>query len=507
MHSQRGVLYLLVFLAGATTMAVEMCASRLLAPYFGSSLPVWGLLIGLLLAYLAIGNLLGGRLADRHPQPRLLYGLAAWTSFLIGLIPFLSKPVLRYAVAGLTGYQAGLVLGSLLSVLVLFAAPVILLGFISPFALRLRIEDAASSGNVAGCIYALSTAGSILGTFITVFLLIPSLGTQRAMLVISLTLLAVATIGLLQSTGRRAALYLLLFVPLLALHSCGQGRIKPTEGLVYETESAYNYIQVLRSGQDLLLKLNEGEGIQSAYRPGQVLTGYVYDYFLLVPFFRSEESSPPLDNLCLIGLAAGTSARQYTAVFGALPMDGVEIDPAIVEVAQRFFDLHLPNLHVAIDDGRHYVAHSGERYDVILIDAYCPPYIPFQLTTTEFFGQVHDHLTPDGVVAINVARTEKDYALVDAVASTLDAVFPRVYVMDTHSNLNSIVVATREDSDLSTVSARLAALTDPVLQDVASRAAGRVWEFSGPYREALTDDHAPVEQIVHGMVARYLLGH
>jgi predicted membrane-bound spermidine synthase len=504
--SNRLTLYWLVLIAGAATMGVEMCASRLLAPYFGNSLPVWGLLIGLLLACLAGGYFVGGRLADRHPQARWLYELTAWAGLLIGCVPYLSRPILRYAVVALAGYQAGAVLGSLLGVLALFAVPVLLLGCVSPFALRLSIQDAASSGHVAGRLYALSTMGSLLGTFGTVFWLIPSVGTRRTLFLLSLALLLSAILGLWQTARRRLLLYALLLLAVLALQLLPLGAIKPGQGVIYERDSAYNYIQVLRDGEDVLLKLNEGEGIQSAYHPREIITGYVYDYFLLVPFFKGEPPSPPVSHLCLVGLAAGTTARQYSAVFGPIPIDGVEIDPAVVEAGQRFFDLNLPNLHIAIEDGRYFLAHSGQQYDVILVDAYNPPYIPFQLTTAEFFRQTREHLTADGVVGINVARTAADYTLVNAIANTLRAVYPSVYVMDTQGNLNSVVVATQRPTDLATVTARLAGLTDPLLSNVAARATGRVREFETVPRQVLSDDHAPVEQIVHGMILRYLLG-
>ena len=505
MASKRIILYLVVVFAGAATMAVEMSASRLLAPYFGDSLPVWGLLIGLLLAYLAIGYALGGRLADRHPHASLLYRLAAWSGFLIGLVPHLSRPILRFAALAFARYQAGAVLGSLLGVLALFAAPVVLLGCIAPFAVRLSVKSRDSSGDAAGRIYALSTLGSLAGTFGSVFVLIPVLGTRRTFFVLAVGLLAAALLGLAQAHRTRALPYLLLLAVVVVLQFLPVGAIKPTQGLIYELESAYNYIQVLREGQARVLKLNEGEGIQSVYRPGQVLTGYVYDYFLLVPFFRSQASSP-VANLCLIGLAAGTTARQYTAVFGPIPIDGVEIDPAIVDVARQYFELNLPNLRVIIEDGRYHLANTDQRYDVVAIDAYRPPYIPFQLTTAEFFTQVRDRLTPDGVVAVNVARTEVDYALVDAIASTMRAIYPSVYVVDTQGNLNSIVVATVQPTELRVIEEQLAALSDPVLTDVVLRASDRIWEFGKPVDTVLYDDHAPVEQIVHAIAARYLFG-
>ena len=276
--------------------------------------------------------------------------------------------------------------------------------------------------------------------------------------------------------------------------------------MIYEVDSAYNYIQVIQNGDEILLKLNEGEGIQSVYRRQQILTGYVYDYFLLVPFFRKQQHSPPVNNLCILGLAGGTTARQYSAVFGALPIDGIEIDPAIIDVGRRFFALDMPNLRVVIEDGRYYFVHSTQRYDVIIIDAYRPPYIPFQLTTVEFFRQVYDHLTSDGVVAINVARTETDYRLVDTIADTMKVVYPSVYILDTRGDLNSVVIASRQRTALSAITSRLSAVNDPVLCNVVSRSAGRIREFASRDGLILTDDHAPVERIVHAIMVSYLLG-
>jgi spermidine synthase len=506
MRRRRIVQYALVFASGAATMAVEMCASRLLAPYFGNSLPVWGVVIGMLLAYLSLGYFLGGRLADRYPMESLSCSIAAWAGFVIGLIPYLARPILRYSASGFAQYQAGPVLGSLLGILILFAVPVVLLGCVSPFAIRLSIETAASAGRTAGHVYALSTVGSLLGTFASVFWLIPSFGTRSSMSTISVWLLGTAVLGLLVIGRRRALLPILLLATILALQLLPLGAIKPTAGMIYEADSAYNYIQVLREGEEIVLKLNEGEGIQSSYSPGQVLSGYVYDYFLLAPFFRAGEYPLPVTSMCLVGLAGGTAARQYSVVFGDVPIDGIEIDPGIVEVGRRFFGLDLPNLQIAVADGRYHLAHSTKRYDIILVDAYHPPYIPFQLTTIEFFLDVQAHLTPDGVVAINVARTETDYSLVTAIASTLKAVFPSVYIMDPLSNLNSIAIASRQPTQLLAVTARLSALSDHTLTNVAQRAEGRISEFTQSDQIILTDDRAPVEQIVHAIMARYLLG-
>jgi len=391
-------------------------------------------------------------------------------------------------------------------ILALFAVPVVLLGCISPFAVRLCVERASSSGHAAGRIYALSTAGSLVGTFTTVFLLIPNVGTRRTILTISVSVLLIAIVGLFQDGRRKAFPHLLLLVAILALQFLPLGAIKRTEGLIHETDSAYNYIQVIQQEEETVLKLNEGEGIQSTYTPDKVLTGYFYDYFLLAPFFRRREHHSPVDSLCVIGLAAGTTARQYSAAFGFIRIDGVEIDPAVVDAGQRYFDMNLPNLEIIVEDGRYFLAHSQRQYDVILVDAYNPPYIPFQLTTSEFFREVKDHLTLDGVLAINVARTETDHGLVNAVASTLHTVYPSVYVVDTLANLNSIVLASRQPTTLHAVEGRLDGQSGPILTDVVERATGRIRKFTEPTGEPLTDDRAPIEQMVHAMVWRYFLG-
>src|SRR5437868_12811612 len=193
---QGWILILLVIVAGACSLAVELSASRLLAPYFGTSLFVWANLIGLILLYLTLGYYLGGRLADRFPRPGVLYTLTTLAAFLISLIPFLSKPILGWSQSSFASYSVGVFYGSMIAVILLFAAPMILLGCVSPFAIRLRIEQLGKSGRTAGQLYAISTAGSILGTFLPVLWLIPTIGTYRTFFVFAVSLLLVSIIGL-----------------------------------------------------------------------------------------------------------------------------------------------------------------------------------------------------------------------------------------------------------------------------------------------------------------------
>src|SRR5712691_5846682 len=199
---QGWVLILLVIVAGACSLAVELSASRLLAPYFGTSLFVWSNLIGLILLYLTIGYYVGGRVADRFPRPTVLYGLTTVAAFLISLIPFLSKPILHWSQSSFATYSIGVFYGSLVSVILLFALPMILLGCVSPFAIRLSIEQLGKSGRTSGQLYAISTAGSIVGTFLPVLWLIPGIGTYRTFFTFAVCLLLVSVIGLVASGAR-----------------------------------------------------------------------------------------------------------------------------------------------------------------------------------------------------------------------------------------------------------------------------------------------------------------
>jgi predicted membrane-bound spermidine synthase len=525
-------LLLTVFVAGMTSLGVELSASRLLDPFFGNSIIIWANLIGLVLIYLSLGYWLGGRWADQDPRESTLYQITAWAAFAVGVIPFVSTPILRWSVLGFASYDAGILVGSLLGVLVLFSVPMTLLGCVSPFAIRLAVKDVEHSGNVAGSIYALSTLGSILGTFLPVLLLIPAIGTRRTFLLLSLILLFISLGGLMRHSRRRGLAYLWMVLVIAALSLfCGAGPIRADENAVYETESQYNYIQVVKQGGDYLLYLNEGQGIHSVYNPEYTLVYGVWDYFLIAPYFNNPPyASDQVDSLLLIGSAAGTIPRQYTAVYGDIPIDGVEIDPRIIQVGRQWFDMNEPNLSAVAADGRYYLANVGKRYDVIGVDAYRPPYIPFHLTTVEFFSQVREHMTDEGVVAINAGRTTSDYSLVNALASTMKVVYPSVYVLDAPdygSDLgNSLVVGTLQPTRPENLAANAALMANPLLQDVASRSLNtRLWEVrcaghetwlpANPFTTMVpikactspfTDDKAPVEQVVHGLILRYLLG-
>jgi predicted membrane-bound spermidine synthase len=504
-------LYLTVFTSGMTTLVIELSASRLIGNVFGTSNLVWASIIGLILIYLTVGYYLGGRWADRSPHAKTMYIVLTWGAFLSGLIPMVSTPVLWLAADAFDQLQVGILFGSFASVLILFSIPVTLLGTISPFAIRLAVVDARRAGTIAGQIYAVSTLGSFIGTFLPVLVFIPLIGTARTFLTFSLLLMLVALVGLYRYAGRRVALfYAWMPLVLILLIIWGSGPVKKTSGQIYETESAYNYIQVLEQNGYRLLRLNEGQGIHSVWHPTQLSFNGTWEQFLAAPFFNQPPYRPEdVQNMAIVGLAAGTTAFQATAVFGAIPIDGFEIDPKIIEVGREYFSMTEPNLHAIAEDGRWGLEHSPSRYSVIGIDAYRPPYIPFHLTTQEFFQIVYDHLREDGVLAINVGRSPSDRRLIDGLVSTLQTVFPSVYVMDLPESFNSMVYATRKPTEIAYLFANYDDLNrqgdvHPLLIEVLQK----VILYQQPTPQGgmvFTDDWAPIEWITNKMVLNYVL--
>ncbi len=507
----RRLLLPLVFVSGMASLGVEFGASRLLAPYFGTSLYVWGVLIGLVLVYLSAGYVLGGRLADRYPRPELLYQLVAWAALWIGIIPLVSYPILVASQQGFKTLDAGLVVGTLAAVVLLFAVPVILLGCVSPFAIRLLLRDVEHGGNTAGAVYALSTAGSILGTFLPVFWFIPTYGTRPTLVGFALALLAPAVIGLWPVRRRRW--YAAFAVIVIAAGVLVPTRVKPPEvgTVVYEKESPYQYIQVVQVGSRTELILNEGQAIHSIYDSSSLVTGGPWDYALLASAFQHAQAAPVAPKRVLIlGLAGGTSARQDRAAFGpTVDITGVEIDPDVVAAGRRFFHLDQTGAHVAIQDARYWLATRppADRYDVIVMDAYRQPYIPFHLTTKEFFDLARAHLKPGGVAVVNAGRTATDYRLVDALASTMAASYDNVFLVDVPSYTNTMIFGTTEPVTLADAQANLQVSHGGLFDQVASSAltVGHL-RASSYHGQVFTDDLAPVERIIDQIILGFIAG-
>jgi spermidine synthase len=506
---QRGYLAVAVFTGGMTTLAVELAAARLLGNVFGTSNLVWANIIGLILIYLTAGYFIGGRWADRSPSPATFYSLIAWAAFAAGIAPLAARPVRQFAARAVEQFDAAVMAGSFLAVLVLFSVPVTLLGCVSPFAIRLALTDSRHAGQVSGRMYAISTLGSIAGTFAPTLWLIPTLGTLRTFLLFAGLLMLVAFGGLLQAAPRRAVqlLWMPVVVAVLAALVLG-GPLKPTAGLLEERESAYNFIQVVERGGTRYLLLNEGQGIHSVYNPENPETFGTWDYFIAAPLFNAPPYTPDrVTSLALVGLAAGTIAKQYTQVYGPIPIDGIEIDPDIVAVGRQYFDMNEPNLNVIVADGRWALAHSDNTYAVIGIDAYRLPYIPWHLTTREFFAEAHAHLSDDGVLVINVGRTFTDRRLIEAMVGTLQSVFATVHVVDVPETFNSILYATVQPTVAANLQAnleRLDAAAHPLLRSAGQRAVDNL-QATPASEVVFTDDWAPVEQLTNSIVIRFVL--
>ncbi len=499
-----------VFISGMTTLAVELAASRLLGNVFGTSNLVWANIIGLILLYLTAGYFIGGRWADKSPRERTFYQLLCWAAFTVGLIPIAARPILLWAATGVETLNAPVAGGSFVATLLLFVVPITLLGCVSPFAIRLSAKMLSGVGASSGRIYAISTLGSLIGTFLPVLILIPSIGTTRTYLFFAGLLLLIALIGLWRVDRKRALMYLWMPLILAGLAvTASSGPIKPIAGLIYETESAYNFIQVVERGGTRYLLLNEGQGLHSVYNPNNLATNGTWDYFLAAPFFNAPPFTPAdVKSLGLVGLAAGTISKQYSAVFGPIPIDGIEIDPAIVQAGRDYFNMNEPNLNVIIEDGRWALTHSPDTYTVIGVDAYRLPYIPPQLTTVEFFQEARAHLADNGALVINVGRTPNDRRLIEAMAATLRAVFPSVHVMDVPDTFNSIVVATVQPTTPANLAANLTALpanAHPLLRFALQRGLEAL-QPTVYANTVFTDDVAPVEQLTNSIVINFVLG-
>jgi len=493
-----------VFVGGMSSIGIELATSRLLAPYFGTSTFIWANLIGLTLAYLALGYYLGGRLADRYASPALLYLITALAGFASALIPFLARPVLRVSLGAIDNVDAGAFYGSLIGVIILLAVPVTLFGFVTPFAIRLRATDVDTAGSNAGRIWAVSTVGSIAGSFLPVLLLIPLVGTRNTFLIMALAVIIVSGIGLLGSPSPRFGLVTaLLAASLVILNATVDAHpIKPPYRgvLLAEAESAYHYIQVLDDDGVILLALNEGHAIHSIYDPSTPITGGPWDYFSVAPLFL--EAAPPLKSSLIIGLAGGTAARTILDIYPESTVDGVEIDEEIVSLGREYFSLDDPRISTEVEDGRFYLTTSDRSWDLIGIDAYRQPYIPFHLTTTEFFQETARHLTEDGVVVVNAGRSETDFRLVDALSSTMLDVFPHVYLIDTMNYDNTLIVGTFVPSSVDAFVANAGALELASTQAIIAEAAmtyGNI-RVAEPTIAPYTDDRAPVEWLIDQMI-------
>ena len=491
----------IAFVVGAASLGTEIAAARLLAPYFGASTIIWANTIATVLVALSAGYWLGGRLADRRADLRGLCAVVLVASLLLALVPFVADPFLRLSVNALGSLSVGGFAGSLVAVLVLVAVPVMLLGTVAPYVGRLSVQSVSETGRTIGNLYAISTVGSLVGTFLAALLLIPTIGTHRTFIVFALSLALVSVPGL---RLWRFWLIPLLVAGSLAIPPAAIGAGVAHGRVIYETETQYQYARVVQFPSGVRwLQLNEGVAVHSLYRPGTFLAHGYWDDFLVLPFAAQSRAPAPPARIAILGDAAGTVARAYGHFFPETRVDAVELDGKLTEIGKRYFHLSGPRLHLYTADARPWLQASHARYDAIFLDAYRQPYIPFYLVTRQFFASARAHLRPGGTFSVNVGHLPDSSSLEKVVTATLRSVFPYV-ARDRVSAENSLLVAST--SPLSGASMLAAHAHVPLdLQGLLAATSGRI----GPTLRGgavYTDDKAPVEWLTDLSILRYAAG-
>ena len=491
-------LYLTEFFAGMSVMAVELGASRLLAPYFSSSQIVWTIIIGTIMIAMALGNIYGGRQADKNPDPDRLYKRILIAAVWISLIPALGK----YVILGISAVlifsvnSNFLVWAAFAACMVIFVFPLFLLGTVTPSLAKYTMDNLEDNARIVGTLGAANTIGSIIGTFVPTFVTIPAVGTSITFLIFAGILLLLALLYFFSGKGKRggAVASILLF-----LLSCGLGWRSSfafwKQDLAYEGESIYNYLQVEDTGDSVILSTNVLFGVQSILRRDAALTGMYYDYAMAAPFMAGVEEKQARGQeleLLILGMGTGTYGSQCARYYPDMVVEGVEIDGKITDLAREYFAMPV-DLPVATYDGRAFLNAVDKRYDVIMVDAYQDITIPFQMSSLEFFTLVRDHLKPDGVMVVNMnmrGRTEGN--INQYLADTISAVFSQVCTVDVARSTNRELFASNDPDMLSTFDRNAALCTDAELQGMLGRIRDGLTPYeAGPY--LMTDDRAPVE--------------
>ena len=476
------------FLMGFAILGLELLGFRLYGPVYGYSSYVAGTLIGVILAALSLGYVIGGRLADRAPRPPVLYRLLVIAGLLLVAFCFVYKGLLDWFFMRFE-FLAGLILVTLLA----FGPVMVLLSVTSPFIIRLVAEE-DRVGTAAGSIYALSTVGSILGSFLTPFALVPAIGAHMTLIIMTAVVLVVGVIGLV---GVRAAWMLALLVLGLTPLSFP----KEQENVVLRIQSPYSDLQVERrgEGEQYILAVNKWSWYSRGVAVGSMQTGSYFDFFLLGP------QLVPVREMVVLGMGAGTSVLQFQHFYGdRIHIDAVEIDPWVVRIAKdkRYFGVEEgPSVTIHTEDARPYLRMCDKTYDLVEIDMYQGgPLIPFYVTSVEFFELVSERMSDNGLAITNVLAFGSDKLLAACVVKTLQEVFPSVYTL--RSGTNYVLFAFKKETPLALVRRRLEAARSSELSDVAYRASGITTPEPYPGAHVFRDDDADIARITFDMVRR-----
>jgi len=497
-------LYLTEFFAGMSVMAVELGASRLLAPYFSSSQIVWTIIIGTIMIAMALGNIYGGRSADKKPDPDRLYARVIIAAVWIALIPVLGK----YVILGISGVlifsvsSNFLVLAGFAACMVIFVFPLFLLGTVTPSLVKFATDNLEDNGRLVGNLNAANTVGSIIGTFVPTFISIPTVGTAITFLIfagILLTLAAVyfITAGVAARRVKKLPAAMVIFV-LCCVFGHDNSFAFWQNDLTYEGESVYNYLQVYEDEKDVILSTNVLFGVQSVFRKTHELTGMYYDYAMAAAYMAGVKEKEEFSVLVL-GNGTGTFAMQCERYFANATVEGVEIDEKITALAKKYFELS-DSVKVTTYDGRAFLNAVDKRYDVIMVDAYQDITIPFQMSSVEFFTLVRDHLTEDGVMVVNMnMKGKRKDGISSYLSDTIAQVFPQVHIFDVKASTGQELFASRNENMLRRLSEQTALEEDENLK----RTMNKVADELTPYEAGdliLTDDCAPVELLGMRMI-------
>ena len=505
-------LYLTEFFAGMSVMAVELGASRLLAPYFSSSQIVWTIIIGTIMIAMALGNIYGGRSADKNPNPDKLYGRIIIAAVWIAAIPVVGKYIILgiSAVLVFTVSNNFLIVAAFAACMVIFVFPLFLLGTVTPSLVKYTVDSLNDSGKTVGNLNAFNTIGSIIGTFVPTFISIPAVGTSVTFLIFAGILLLLAVIYFVSGRAwvKKLPVGVALYVICCVFGHNGSFAFWQSD-LTYEGESIYNYLQVYEDDDKVVLSTNVLFGVQSVYRKEKELTGMYYDYAMAAPYMTGVNEKEKLDVL-ILGMGTGTYATQCRRYFDNMDITGVEIDQKITDLAEEYFE-QPRDIEVTTYDGRAYLNAVDGVYDVIMVDAYQDSTIPFQMSTVEFFTIVKEHLKEDGVMVVNMnMRGSGEGSINQYLSDTIAEVFPEVYTVNVWGSTNRELFASGNEKMLEVFRSNMNAEKDGELRSMMKSIDEKLTAYEpGEYR--MTDDKAPVEllgmqvidELIHDEVEYY----
>ena len=492
--SNKLYLYLTEFFAGMSVMAVELGASRLLAPYFSSSQIVWTIIIGTIMIAMALGNIYGGRSADKNPDPDKLYGRILIAAVWIALIPAVGKYVIL-AVSAVLIFSINsnfLIWAAFAACMVVFVFPLFLLGTVTPSLAKYTVDSLDENGTMVGNLGAFNTIGSILGTFLPTFVTIPTVGTSITFLIFAgiLLLLSLLYFASCRRGGIRTGAAVFVFL-VCCIFGASDSFAFWEDDLTYEGESVYNYLQVKEDENNVILSTNVLFGVQSILKKDDSLTGMYYDYAMAAPLMADIAAKEQMDVL-ILGMGTGTYATQCMRYFDQMKIAGVEIDEKITALAEQYFRLP-EDVEVTTYDGRAFLQATDQKYDVIMVDAYQDITIPFQMSSIEFFTMVSEHLKEGGVMVVNMnMRGRQEGNINQYLADTICGAFSYVYTVDVGYSTNRELFASNSPQMMDTLQRNIDALTDAELAGMMVRVQDGLTAYeAGNYR--MTDDRAPVE--------------